>query len=191
MKILIINGHPDPKSYNQALYEAYKKGAEASSAEVETILIRDLDFNPNLEYGYRQRTELEADLLKAQEKIKSADHLVWIYPVWWGGLPAMFKGFIDRAFLPGFAFQKREGSLWWDKLLKGKSARIISTMDQPTWFYRWFNKAPSHHAMKKLTMQFVGVQKVRITAIGPVRNSSDQFRAKWLKKIEQLGLKNK
>jgi NAD(P)H dehydrogenase (quinone) len=191
MKILIINGHPDPQSYNQALFEAYKRGAEASGAEVKSIQIRELDFNPNLEDGYRQRTELEPDLLKAQEVIKWADHLVWIYPVWWGGLPAMLKGFVDRTFLPGFAFKKREGSLWWDKFLKEKSARIISTMDQPTWYYRVFNKAPSHHAMKKLTMQFVGVQKVRITAIGPVRNSSDQFRSNWLKKVEKLGAKNK
>lgn len=134
MNILIINGHPDEKSFNFALTEAYKRGAISSDADVKEINIRDLEFNPNLAYGYRQRTELEPCLLDAQEKIKWANHLVWIFPVWWGSFPAMLKGFIDRVFLPGFAFQKRENSLWWDKMLTGKSARIISTLDQPAWF---------------------------------------------------------
>jgi len=81
-KILIINGHPDNESFNFGLSDAYKKGTENSNAEVSVINIRELEFNPNLQFGYRKRTELEPDLLKAQELIKWADHLVWIYPVW-------------------------------------------------------------------------------------------------------------
>ena len=186
-KILIINGHPDKESYNFALADAYLKGAQKVGAEVQVINIRDLSFNPNLQFGYRKRTELEPDLLKAQDLIKWAEHLVWVYPVWWGSLPAIMKGFIDRVLLPGFAFKKREGSLWWDKLLKGRTARIICTLDQPAWFYKWVNSGASHSAMKKLTLQFIGVQKVRITAIGPIRLSTDQFRDKWLKRVESLG----
>ena len=148
-KILIILGHPDLDSYNYALFNAYKKGALASGAEVRELIIRDLNFNPNLSFGYRKRTELEPDLIAAQDAILWANHLVWIYPVWWGSLPGILKGFIDRVFLPGFAFQKREGSIWWDKLLKGKSARIISTLDQPAWYYWLVYNAPSNNAMKK------------------------------------------
>lgn len=191
MKILIINGHPDKKSYNNALAASYKTGAMNSGAAVIEIVISELEFNPNLEFGYRKRTELEPDLLKAQEHIKWADHIVWVYPVWWGGLPAMLKGFIDRVLLPGFAFKKREGSIWWDKYLIGKSSRIICTMDQPTWFYRWINGRPSHIAMKKLTMNFIGIKKVRITSIGPLRLSKESFRTKWLSKVEKLGFQNK
>ncbi|MEO1625062.1 MAG: NAD(P)H-dependent oxidoreductase [Bacteroidota bacterium] len=186
-KILLIVGHPDEESFNFALAESYRKGAERSNAEIKEIRIRELDFNPNLQYGYRKRTELEPDLLKAQEAIKWADHLVWVYPVWWGSVPAIMKGFIDRVFLPGFAFKKREGSVWWDKFLTGKTARIISTLDQPPWYYRWFNSCPSHHAMKKLTMQFVGVKKVSFTTIGPLRLSKESFRRKSLEKVEKLG----
>lgn len=187
-KILIINGHPDKESFNFGLAAAYKKGAENTpDTEVKEIRIRDLKFNPNLQFGYRKRTELEPDLLAAQELIKWADHLVWVYPVWWGSVPALMKGFLDRVFLPGFAFNKREGSLLWDKLLVEKTARLICTLDQPSWFYKWINGAPSHIAMKRLTMQFVGVKKVSLTAIGPIRNSSDKFRRKWLKKVERLG----
>lgn len=188
-KILVINGHPDKESYNFALSQAYQKGATMSNADVQIINIRELDFNPNLQFGYRKRTKLEPDLLQAQKLLKWADHLVWIYPVWWGSLPAIMKGFIDRVFLPGFAFQKREGSVWWDKFLSGKTARIICTMDQPPWYYRLVYGSPSHNAMKKLTMQFVGVKKVKITAIGPIRLSKPEFRKKWLHKVEQMGSK--
>ena len=47
--------------------------------------------------------------------------------------PALMKGFLDRVLLPGFAFKKREGSVWWDKYLTGKTARLICTLDQPGW----------------------------------------------------------
>lgn len=189
-KILIINGHPDQESYNFALAEAYKEGALASGAEVKQINIRELDFNPNLQFGYLKRTELELDLLQSQEQIKWADHLVWVYPVWWGSIPALMKGFLDRILLPGFAYQKRENSLWWDKLLVGKTARIICTLDQPDWYYRLFNGSASHTAMKKLTLNFIGVKKVRITSIGPIRLSKESFRKNWLKKVEKLGRSN-
>lgn len=190
MKIAIIVGHPDKESYNFALAQAYKQGAEKSGAAIKEINIRDLTFNPNLQFGYRKRTELEPDLLESQKILKWADHLVWVYPVWWGSVPAIMKGFLDRVLLPGFAFKTRENSLWWDKYFKGKTSRLICTMDQPPWYYRLFNGAPTHTAMKKLTMNFIGVRSVKITSIGPIRLSTDQFRAKWLKKVEKLGFKN-
>ncbi|GGH38742.1 NADPH-quinone reductase [Mangrovimonas yunxiaonensis] len=189
-RILVINGHPDKESFNFALSNAYTKGALASNAEVKTINIRELQFNPNLEFGYRKRTELEPDLIKAQEKLKWANHIVWVYPVWWGSVPAIMKGFLDRVLLPGFAFQKRPNSLWWDKLITAKTSRIICTMDQPNWYYKWFYGNPSHNAIKKSTLRFIGVKSVNITAIGPVRLSKDKFREKWLKKVEKLGEKN-
>lgn len=190
-KILIINGHPDRESFNFGLSEAYKQGAGKSNTEIKEINIRDLNFNPNLQFGYRQRTQLEPDLLDAQDKLKWADHLVWIYPVWWGSVPAIMKGFLDRILLPGFAFNKRENSLWCDKCFTGKTARIICTLDQPAWYYRLAYGSPSHNAMKKGTLNFIGVKKVGITTIGPIRLSKETFRSKWLKKVEKLGQMNK
>ena len=190
-KIVVISGHPDQESFNSALAKAYVTGAKSTGAEVSEIIIGELDFDPNLRYGYRKRTELEPDLIQCQETLKWADHIVWVYPVWWGSVPAIMKGFLDRVLLPGFAFKKREGSVWWDKYFTGKTSRLICTMDQPTWFYKLINRAPSHHAMKKLTMNFIGVKSVKITAIGPLRLSSAEFRQKWLTKIEKLGENNK
>lgn len=190
-KILIINGHPNKESFNFGIAESYKKGALSSGAEVKEIVIAELTFNPNLQFGYQKRTELEPDLLVAWEKIKWADHLVWIHPVWWGGLPAITKGFIDRLFLPGFAFQYRENSSFWDKLLKGKTAHIITTLDQPGWFYRFYFGRPSVNQLKRSTLQFCGISPVKVSYIGIVKNSKTEMRAKWLEKVENWGKKIK
>ena len=187
-RILVINCHPNKNSFCFAIAEAYKKGVSSSSGvEVKEIIIRDLKFNPNLEFGYEKRTTLEPDLLAAWEKIKWAEHLVWIHPVWWGGLPAITKGFIDRLFLPGFVFQYRENSVWWDKLLKGKTAHIITTLDQPGWYYWLMFGRPSVNQLRKAVLEFCGVKPVRVTYIQPIRNSNIEFRSKWLNKIEIIG----
>ncbi len=189
--VLIINGHPDKESYNYAISSAYLKGATESKATVKSIHLIDLKFNLNLQYGYRKRTDLEPDLVEAQKMLLWANHIVWIYPVWWGSVPALMKGFLDRILLPGFAFKKREGSVWWDKFFTGRTSRIICTLDQPPWYYRIINRCPSHNAMKKLTLNFIGVKSVKITTIGPLRLSSEDFRKKWLSKIEKMGRMNK
>lgn len=185
--ILIINGHPNSESFNFGLVEAYKRGAISSGASVQEVVIKDLIFNPNLQFGYQKRTELEPDLKEAWEKIKWANHLVWVHPVWWGGLPAITKGFIDRLFLPGFAFQHRENSSLWDKLLVGKSAHIITTLDFPGWYYRFAFSRPSVNQLKKSTLRFCGVKPIKVTFVGPIKPADLSLRNKWLEKIQKLG----
>ena len=186
-KITIINCHPNSASLCFGLVEAYKKGAIAAGADVKEIVVADLKFSVNLAYGYQKRTDLEPDLVEAWDKITWADHLVWVYPVWWGGLPAIAKGFIDRVFLPGYAFRPRENSVFWDKLLIGKTARIITTLDQPGWYYRLMFGRPSTNQLKKAVLEFCGVKPVRITYIGIVKGSTSEVRAKWIANIERLG----
>ncbi|RKR11973.1 putative NADPH-quinone reductase [Flavobacterium sp. 90] len=190
-KILIINGHPNPSSFNFGIAESYLKGAIASGSEVDTITIANLKFNPNLQFGYQKRTELEPDLIESWQKIKKADHLVWIHPIWWGGLPAITKGFIDRLFLPGMAFEHRENSVWWDKLLKGKTAHIITTLDQPSWYYKLVYGNPSVNQLKKTVLEFCGVKPVKVSYIGIIKTSDDFQKEKWLQKVYDFGLKNK
>ncbi|WP_288436081.1 NAD(P)H-dependent oxidoreductase [uncultured Chryseobacterium sp.] len=190
-KIAIINGHPNPYSFNFGLAEAYRSGALEAGAEVKEIVIRDLNFNPNLQFGYQKRMELEPDLMKAWEIIQWAEHLVWVYPVWWGGFPAVMKGFIDRLFLPGMAYKFRENSVWWDQLLKGKTAHMITTLDQPGWYYRLFFGRPSVNQLRKSILEYCGVKPVKQTYIGIIRNSSDEKRAYWLKNVKESGKKLK
>ena len=189
MKIVIINGHPDRESFCHALSQAYKQGAQGAGAEVREINVGDLKFSPNLAHGYRKITGLEEDLLKAQDSIKWAEHLVFVYPTWWGTMPALLKGFIDRTFLPGFAFKYRDNSTWWDRLLTGRSGRMIVTMDAPVWFFRIVYGKPGHNAMKKMILEFCGIKPVRITSFGSVKRSSDKQRIRWLEQVKRLGSK--
>lgn len=190
-KILIINGHPDAQSYCAALAGAYADGAADNRAEVRRIDVGTLSFNPNLAYGYRQRTELEPDLADAQALIRWADHLVFVYPTWWGAMPALLKGFIDRVFLPGFAFKYRDNSPLWDKLLTGKTARLIVTMDTPPWYNRWIYRHAGHRVMRNNILKFCGISPVRITEIGPVRPSTAARREGWLADARTLGYKHR
>ncbi|MGX4586405.1 NAD(P)H-dependent oxidoreductase [Paenibacillus chitinolyticus] len=189
-RVLIIQGHPDRESYCSALAESYRKGAAAAGAEIRFVQISDLDFNPNLAYGYRKRTELEPDLLGIQESIRWANHVVFVYPTWWWTMPALLKGMIDRVFLSGFAFKyKSKDSITWDKLLKGKSARLIVTMDTPVWYYQTIGGSPGHKAMKKGTLEFSGFKPVRVTTLGSLKLSTADKRKSWLNKAEKLGRK--
>jgi putative NADPH-quinone reductase len=190
-KILIINGHPDKESLCTEFAKSYKAGAEKSSADCTLINLIDLNFDPILYYGYRKRTELEPDLLKVQQDILNADHLVFVYPTWWGTYPALLKGFIDRVFLPKFAFEYRDNSLFWDKLLKGKSARLIVTMDTPKWYYSLVYRSPGHNSMRKGILKFCGINPVTITVFGPIKTSDDSKRKNWISKIEKLGFEQK
>lgn len=187
--ILIINGHPDKESYNTALAKAYQTGALKTNAIVSLIQLADLQFNLNLEFGYRKRTPLEPDLEQAINAIKQADHLVWLFPVWWYGYPALLKGFIDRTFLPGITFQPIEGKPIPEKLLKGKTARMIVTADTPKWYDVLIMKRPAINQFKKGTLEFCGISPVKVTYIAPIKDSSKAFREKWLENIHELGKK--
>lgn len=186
-KITIINGHPDRESFNHALSEAYRKGAMESGVQISRINLMDLRFNPDLQFGYRKRMDLEPDLTRAIEKIRSADHLVWIHPVWWGGFPARMKGFIDRVFLPGIAYESIPGSIRWKKLLSGRSARIITTLDQPGWYYRLVYGRPSVNQLRRSILHFCGIRPVRVSYFGIVKTSRPRQREKWLKRAYHLG----
>ncbi len=190
-KILIINGHPDKESFCAALAEQYKIGADKSGAECNLINLTDLDFSPVLQYGYRKRTDLEVDLLKVQKLISDAEHLVFVYPNWWGTYPALLKGFVDRVFLPGFAFEYQEKSPLPKKLLSGKTARLIVTTDTPNWYYSLIYRKPGHNSMKKSILGFCGIKPVKISTIGQMKNSTDLQKKNWLEKVGSLGEKLK
>ena len=134
-RVLVILGHPGTHSFCSALADSYIAAAKDASHDVRVMRLGDLRFDPVLREGYQQVQALEPDLLQAQANIHWAEHLVLVYPIWWGGIPALLKGFFDRILLPGFAFQYREGKAFPAKLLKGRSAHLLVTMDTPPWYY--------------------------------------------------------
>jgi NAD(P)H dehydrogenase (quinone) len=187
MRILLILGHPDPASYCAALAQSYAAAATAAGHELRRLDLHTLDFDPVLHAGYHGTQPLEPDLQRAQDDIRWAEHLVWVYPVWWGGLPALLKGFLDRVLQPGFGFRYRRHSSLWDRLLSGRSARLITTLDTPGWYFRWVWGAPAHRQMRHTVLGFCGIRPVRLTALAPIRGSAPAQRQRWLDHVSALG----
>ena len=158
-KVLIINGHPLKASFNGAIVKAYEKGAKTNTVEIKQLDLADMKFDPFIE-GYKNDQKTEADILNAQELISWANHLVWVYPTWWGTMPALVKSFIEQTFMPGFAFKykKNTKTVKWDKYLSGKSAHLISTMDAPTWYVKYFIGDPGFKTIKYKGFEFISIR---------------------------------
>src|SRR5690606_14559357 len=137
MNVLIILGHPRPDSLCGALASAYGKGAsEAGTTTVRRLDLATLDFDPDVRTVSPNQQTFEDDIFEARELILWADHLVFVYPTWWGTMPALLKGFLDRVLTPGFAFETCEGGTGYRGLLGGRTAQLITTMDTPPAIHR-------------------------------------------------------
>jgi len=125
--------------------------------------------------------------VSARERITNAQHLVIAFPTWWGGWPALLKGFVDRTFLPGFAFSPRPNSLRSDPLLRGRSARLIVTMDAPSIYDWWVYGASSRRSMKTATLAFSGFSPVRTTVFDRIEARTAEERTRILERVGVLG----
>jgi putative NADPH-quinone reductase len=187
--IVIIQGHPDGASrhFCHALADEYAKGAQDASYQARCLHVAQLDFpllrtKEDFEHG-----EPPAAIKQAQEAIKEADHLVIVYPLWLGSMPALLKAFLEQVLRPGFAFEYRRKGMP-KKLLTGTSARIILTMGMPASVYRWFYFAHSLRSLKRNILAFCGIAPIRSTLIGNVEGISDRQRMDWLDEIRGLGM---
>lgn len=187
-QIIIINAYPYEEPFSWELQKRYKTGALAAGHSVAEIFLKDLRFDLNLSMGYRKLPELEPDLKMAQEEITKANHLVFIYPVWWGTYPALMKGFIDRVFLPGFAFKFLPGQEH-EKYLQGKSARLLVNLDSSLWVHKYNMSSPGETALKTATLEFCGVSPVKISYFPELRRASQSLKQQWFSKMESLGKK--
>lgn len=188
-RILIIQGHPDSgaRHFGHALAEAYAAGAAAAGHAVRQRAVAALDL-PLL----RSKADWESDTISdairlCQDEIRWAEHLVIVYPLWLGGMPAMLKGFFEQIARPGFAIGKAARPGGWTKLLKGRSARIVVTMGMPALVYRWYFGAHSLKSLERNILRFVGIAPIRETLIGMVDGMGDRRRAAWLEELRRLG----
>lgn len=190
--ILLIQGHPDAtkQHFGHALAEAYAKGARQAGYEVNTITVAKLDFPLIHRYEEFYQQAPPAVIRQCQDEIRWADHLLLVYPLWMGSMPALLKGFLEQVFRADFAMKIEDSGKKWTRLLKGKSARIVITMGMPAFVYRWFFGAHSLKSLEKNILRFCGIKPVRESLVGTVEGSA-AHRARWLRKIEALGKKGK
>lgn len=189
--IAIIQGHPDPDParYCRALAVAYAQGAEAGGHEVEVIDVASLVFPLLRSAEAFEHGALPASLSVAQAAIGRADHLVFIYPLWLGGMPALLKAFLEQVMRPGFAVGSAGPGLRSGGLLKGKSARIVVTMGMPALAYRWYFGAHSLKSLERNILRFSGIGPISESLIGMVAAHNDKARRRWLHKMGDYGRK--
>ncbi|MGF1701259.1 NAD(P)H-dependent oxidoreductase [Photobacterium makurazakiensis] len=184
-KVLVINGNPKSVSFCGELVNSYIQACPANN-EVKHVSLSELEFEPNLNGGYDSNLVLEPDLVSFQQSLLWAEHIVIVLPVWWGGMPAKLKGLVDRTLLPGFAFKYEKDKSIPKKLLKGRTADVVFTMDTPPFYYRWFQGNAVHKQLKHTVLGFCGIKQVSSTYIGPVLNSTQKQRDKWNSSVSKL-----
>jgi len=183
-RIFILLGHSDPQSHCCNFADTYEAAAKAAGHEVQRLNIGDMKFDPILHHGYRERMDLEPDLLKVRELMQWCEHFVLFYPNWWGTMPALLKGMWDRMFLPGFAFKMRPDGMGWNRLLSGRTARVFITTGNSA-FVDWFMFGNFTNVIKSSILEFAGIS-TRTTIFSKAEKASDAQMAKWLRKTEKL-----
>ena len=190
-KVLIINGQPKAGSFCDALADKHKEGLIKSGKEVKVLFLRELPLEGFVKYEHKEAIDLPPELLEVQKLISWADHLVFAYPVWWATPPALLKVFIEMIFHSGFAYKYKktsESSYKIERLLSGKSASVILTMDTSPRYHKWLAGDLAFRTVKG-ALKFCGVGPVRRSYFGSVKKSTESKRNKWLKKVYKDGLR--
>jgi putative NADPH-quinone reductase len=187
MRIVIVQGHPDPggRRFLHALAAAYANGASAAGHEVRTLVLAKMRF-PLLQTKEEYDTgEPPRDIARAQATIAWGEHLVFFFPLWLGTMPALVKGFLEQAFRPGFAMDTSGAR--WKRLLSGRSARLVVTMGMPEPVYRWYFLGHGLKGLERNVLKFTGIAPVRETWIGSVDTLGAAGHARWVAKLRALG----
>jgi putative NADPH-quinone reductase len=187
-RLLVINGHPDPRAERlcAALAGAYCNGAATAGRIVRRIDVGALDFPLILTAEAFETGPVPPDIKIAQEAVRQADHVTIVHPLWLGDQPALLKGFMEQVFRYGFALEK-PGAGGWTGLLKGRSARIIVTMGMPGPVYRLMFGAYGVRSMERSVLWMSGFKPVRHTFFGGAGSASERRRGAWLDHVRALG----
>jgi len=170
--ILVIDAHPDgsPGRLVHALAAKYANAAEAGGHLVQVVKLCELEF-PWLRSAAEFAEPPKGVIGSQQQHFRWADHVVIIYPLWLGSMPALLKAYLEQVMRPGFAFAYGKGKGLPKKLLVGKSARIVVTMGMPSLFYQLYYRSHSVRSLARNILGFVGFKPVRVSLIGNVEGS--------------------
>ncbi len=188
MNHLIVYSHPNPKSFCHAILETAVKTLQSKGHEVVVRDLYALGFDPVLkgsDFVKFQSGKIPADIKAEHEKISGAGVITFIYPIWWTGMPAMMKGYIDRVFSLGFAYAVGE----WGPvgLLTEKKAIIFNTTGTDKGIY---DKSGIFDAIKKTSdagiFNFCGVGILEHKFFTSVPSTNDATRKGYLSEVEDV-----
>ena len=181
MNTLILYAHPNEQSFNHEILNRITTGLREGGHTFKVLDLYKEKFDPVLIFNEDKKRRFLAhdeEMEGYRNLVKEADHIIFIYPIWWYGMPAILKGFIDRVFVSDFAYTY-EGSLP-KGLLKNKSAWVIYTLDSPSWYVRFFRFNAEWIIMKHAILKFCGFGKIKRFMFAGLKNSKREQRYKWL-----------
>jgi NAD(P)H dehydrogenase (quinone) len=191
-KVYLIVAQPSKSSLSHASFESLKNGLEAAGHEVKTLDLYEENFDPVLVFNENKlRRDLQHDpeMQIYREMISWADHLIFVFPIWWSGMPAILKGFIDRVFAKGFAYEYDSKSNM-KGLLKNKTAWVVTLYDAPG-IIRFIPFIIHDYGvvLKNQVLKNCGFTKVKHYSFSSLVGSTLEKRSKWLKKLYELAVK--
>lgn len=188
-RIVVIDGHPDIRRehFVHALATAYAQGAQAAGHEVRMATLAELKFDWLKTAEDFQTGSPPSAIHEKQQDLIWCSHLVILYPLWLGSMPALLKAFFEQTLRPGFAFATATGRGLPKKLLAGKSARIVVTMGMPALFFRWYYRAHSLKSLERNILSFCGIGPIRASLLGNVEGMAAAKRTRWLERMRAYG----
>ncbi len=191
MKTVIVYDHPYEGSFCNAIKERIVKNELAKGNEVEVIDLHQDKFNPVMT-GEDLLSFIKHDMIDTQaisyvQKIKEADHLVMIFPIWWELMPAMTKGFIDKIIFPGATYNYTKSGYGMETLLTNlKSVTVVSTMNTPKIMYKFIYGNAIYKSLIKGTFKKSGIKNTRWVSFNMVKASKPEKREKWLNSLANI-----
>jgi len=183
-RVLVVLGHPDPESFNAAIFRTYAAAAANAGHDVRTLQLGALNFDPVLRFGYRTHMEPDPIIERSQAWVTWAEHIVLIFPVWWSQMPALLKGWVDRTFTPGFAYNMN--GLRAIGHLRGRTGAIITTSQAPRWGLALTGLSPVWNIKHNL-FGTCGIKTTRTLSLGRMTTPHDTAtrRAHFLRQVTQ------
>jgi NAD(P)H dehydrogenase (quinone) len=189
MKIAIIFNHPYEGSFCNAVLHAVTTGLQKARHEVDLIHLDNEGFNPVMTAqdlkAFVNRKPVCPKVIEYKGRLEKADHLIFIFPIWWELMPAMMKGFIDKVIFPGVAYDYRPNGLMKKKLEKIKGITLITTMNTHSFFYRLVFGNAIKKAFFTGTFWKTGYKNRKWVSLNMVKFVSAEKRKRWLSKLEQ------
>ncbi len=187
MKHLIVYAHPNADSFNHAILETTAAALKANGDEVVVRDLYALDFQPVLKPADTEAMkagQTPEDIRVEQQHISEADTITFIFPIWWTGLPAILKGYVDRVFAYGFAYAY--GAAGIDKLLTGKKGLIINTHGTPKEIYDQIGMTAGLKITSDIGIfDFTGIEPVEHLLFGGVPAIGEEALTDILRQVDE------
>jgi len=186
--VCVLQGHPHSGAHHfcHALADSYAKGAEEAGASVSRLdvgAIQPVPLTDPADFAH----PATGDIADAQQTIRACDHLVVVFPLWLGAMPSLTRAFFEQLGRGDFLIERGAADEWPHGALKGRSARVITTMGMPAFAYRMFFGAHGVRSLESSVLHLAGINPIRETLIGRVETMSDRQRDDWLDRVETMG----